>query len=68
MFVFATSYFSPFMEKNTHNCLATNKILDWSKLKVSADNKLKFDFGRVENIAGREKNAGYQHFFFPLWF
>ena len=24
--------------------------------------KLKFAFGRVENIVGKEENAGYQHF------
>ena len=41
--------------------LPKNKILDWSKLKAFADNKinvtqeLKFISGRVENIVGKEK-------------
>ena len=44
------------------------KILDWSKLKAFADNKidvtkkLKFALGMVENIVGKGENAGYQHF------
>ena len=39
-----------------------------SKLKAFADNKidmtekLKFVFGRIENIVGKGENAGYQHF------
>ena len=43
-------------------------ILDWSKLKVYADNKinvnekLKFVMRWVENIMGKGENAGYQHF------
>ena len=46
------------------NSLPNDKILDWSKLKAFADNKidvtekLKFVLGRVyiiENIVGREK-------------
>ena len=43
------------------------KVLDWSKLKAFADDrinvneKLKFGLRRVENIVGIE-NAGYQHF------
>ena len=41
------------------NFLANDKILDWSKLKALADDKvqltekLKFVFGRVENIVGK---------------
>ena len=48
--------------------LANNKILDWSKLKAFADNKinvtklLKFFGGRLESIVGKGENAGYQHF------
>ena len=40
----------------------------WSKFKAFADDKiivtekLKFIFGRVESIAGKGENAGYQHF------
>ena len=50
-------------------------FLDWSNLKAFADNKIKvtqkliFGLGRVENIVGKGKNAGYQHFlFFPHCF
>ena len=45
-----------------------NKILDWSKLKafaedkISVNEKLKFGFGRVKNIVGKGENADYQHF------
>ena len=44
------------------------KILDWSKLKQFADDKinvtekLKFVLGRVKNIVAKGENAGYQHF------
>ena len=50
-------------------------IVDLSKLIAFADNKLnmtqklKFAFGRVENIVGKGENAGYQHFLlFPQCF
>ena len=52
----------------TLNSLPNDKILDWSKLKALADDKinvvqkLKFVGGRVENIVGKGENAGYQHF------
>ena len=59
----------------TFNSLPHNKILDWSKLKAFADDKLnateklKFVLGRVENIVGKGENAGYQHFLlFPQCF
>ena len=48
--------------------LPNNKILDLSKLKVFADNKinmtqkLKLALGRKENIVGKGENAGNQHF------
>ena len=51
--------------------LPYDKILDWSKLKAFADDKisvnykLKFGLGRVENIVEKEENAGYQHFPYP---
>ena len=55
--------------------LPNDKILDWSKLKTFADDKinvnhkLKFDMGRVEKIVGKGENAGYQHFLlFPQYF
>ena len=50
------------------NSLSNDKVLDWSKSKAFADDKiivnqkLKFDMGRVENIVGKGENAGYQHF------
>ena len=53
---------------NMCNSLPNDKILDWSKSKAFASNKiivnqkLKFDMGMVENIVGKEENAGYQHF------
>ena len=48
--------------------LSKDKILDRSKLKAFADDKInlnknsKFVFGRVENIVGKGENAAYQHF------
>ena len=65
--------------KVTLNSNPTNqpndKILDWSKLKAFTDDeinvseKLKFVFGRVGNIVGKEENAGYYHFLlFPQCF
>ena len=48
--------------------LTNDKILDWSKLKALADDKidvtekLKFVLGRVENTVVKGENAGYQHF------
>ena len=57
------------------NFLLNDEILDWSKLKVFAEDKininekLKFCSGRVENIVGKGENAGYQHFLlFPQCF
>ena len=57
------------------NSLPNDKILDWSKLKAFAGNKIKalkkmnFVFDRVENVKGNGENAGYQHFFlFPQCF
>ena len=57
------------------NSLPHDKILDQSKLKAFADNKinvnekLKFGLGGVENIVEKGENSGYQHFLlFPLCF
>ena len=54
--------------------LPDDKILDWSKLKAFADDKLnvtqniKVVFHRIENV-GKIENAGYQHFLlFPHCF
>ena len=55
--------------------LPKDKILDWTKLKAFADDKinvtekLKSVLGRVENIVGKGENARYQHFLlFPQCF
>ena len=57
------------------NSLPNDKILDWSKLKAFANDKMnvneKFNFGlgRTKNIVGKGENAGYQHFLlFPQCF
>ena len=50
------------------NSLRNNNILDWSKFKAFADNKinvtykLKFVSERIENILGKGENVGNQHF------
>ena len=50
------------------NSLPNTNFLDWSKLKLFADDKLnvaeklKFVLGRVENIVGKGENADYQQF------
>ena len=50
------------------NSLPNDKILDRSKFKTFADNKIhvtenfKFVLGRVENTVGKGEIAGYQHF------
>ena len=52
----------------TLNPLPDDKILDWSKFKGFADNKLNVNFNmnfnleRVKNIVGKEEKAAYQHF------
>ena len=57
------------------NALPNDKILDWSKLKAFADDKInvtkksKFVVARVENIVEKGENAGNQHFLlFPQMF
>ena len=48
------------------NSLPNGKILDWSKFKAFADDKIEvmkiiiFVFDRIENIMGKGENAGYQ--------
>ena len=66
---------APFVSVYGNNPFANDKILDWSKFKALADNKinlnqiLKFDMGRVENMAGKGENAGFKHFLlFPKCF
>ena len=55
--------------------LTHQKILAWSVLKESADNKIKvvkkkkFGLDWLQNIVGNEENAGNQHFLlFPQCF
>ena len=49
------------------NSLPNDKILDWSRLKAFADDKInvdekfKFCLGKVENV-GKGEYAGHQHF------
>ena len=57
------------------NSLLNDKMLDWSKFKAFADDRikvneqLKFGLGRVEYILGKGESAGYQHFLlFPECF
>ena len=56
------------LTRNIFNSLPNVKILDRSKLKAFAEDKinvteiLKFVLERVENIVGKGENAGYQHF------
>ena len=70
-----TNNICPFICGSKLNSLPNDKFLDCSKLRVFADDKLnlakklKFGFGRVENIVGKGENAGYQHFLlFPQCF
>ena len=54
--------------RDSINFLPNDKTLDVTKLKAFADDKINvaqmifFVFDRVENIAGKGENAGYQHF------
>ena len=57
------------------NSLPNGIILDWSKLKAFAGDKINVAevviplSDRVENIVGKGENAGYQHFLlFPQCF
>ena len=57
--------------KRCINSLPNDKILDWSKLKAFADDKInvnekfKFGLGMVEKIMGKGENTGFKHF--PLF-
>ena len=48
--------------------LPSDNILNWTKFKAFADEKLKVAkmtnliLDRLENIVGKEGNAGFQHF------
>ena len=64
----AGDFYNIFVEPTFVKSLPKDKILDLSKLKAFADDKinvtqkLKFKIGRVENIVGKGENADYQHF------
>ena len=72
LFICSIFHFISFLllcsKRDYTNSLPNNNILDWSKLKANADDKIivteKFTFvlGRVENIVGKGENAGNQHF------
>ena len=55
-----------------YNSLPKDNILDVTKLKAFADDRINEAkmvicvFNRIENIVGKEENAGYQHFSFSL--
>ena len=56
------------------NALPNDRILNMTKLKSLADDKLKVSkmrislFDRVENAVGKGENTGYQHFLlFPVF-
>ena len=78
MFLRGDSFFFShglFLKRFILTLYKNDQILDWSKWKAIAENKinvnenLKFGLGRVETIVGKGQNAGYQHFFlFPLCF
>ena len=60
---------------NVTTLLSDDKILGLPKLKAFADDKsnvtqnIKVVFHRIENIVGKEENAGNQHFLlFPQCF
>ena len=62
-------------EHKSFNSLPEDTILDWSKFKAFADDKIKvakmmiFVLDGVENIVGKGENAGYWHFIiFPQFF
>ena len=50
---------------NFFKSLSNDKVVGWSNFKAFADDKiyvtveLKFVLGRVENVLGKGKNAGY---------
>ena len=72
----STQYFSKIgLSDLVFNPLPNDNILDMTKLKAFADDKLKvvkmeiFIFDRVENTVGKGENAVYKHFLlFPQCF
>ena len=56
------------MTPNKFNPLPNDKMLDSSKFKAFADDKINVGkktetvYGKLENNVGKGENAGYQHF------
>ena len=74
-FLFFPQCFLKASLSRSFNSLPNGKILNVTKLKAFADNKLNiakmkiFLFDRVENAVAKGENAGYQHFLlFPQCF
>ena len=65
-----SKYLQGYYEMSMFNSLPIDKILDRTKLKAFADDKLNvakmiiFLLNRIENIVKKGENAGYQHFSF----
>ena len=65
---FSQGFFWGVIKPRLFNALPDDKILDLTKLKAFANDKLNiakmtvFLYDRVENIVGKGENAGYQHF------
>ena len=64
-----------FSKSSLFNSLQNDNILDWTKCKAFADDKLSAAkifisvFDLAENIVGKVENAGFQHFLlFPQFF
>ena len=63
-----SKYLQRYYEMSMFNSLPIDKILDRTKLKAFADDKLNvakmiiFLLDRIENIVKKGENAGYQHF------
>ena len=66
---------NPLPNNPRFDSLPNDTFFDWPKLKALSDDKinvtekLKFVYGRAENIMGKGENADYQHFLpFPQYF
>ena len=52
-----------------NNILETSILNKFADIKINVTEKLKYRFGRIENIVGKGENAGCQHFLlFPQCF
>ena len=65
-FVFIQNHCNPFTNKKI---LDQSKLKDFANDKIKCGSKIEFIFGSVEHIVGKGENAGYQHFhLFPQVF